>query len=172
MTLTRWIPEPLLNFGYLLGFLMSVCLLAAAYFFEYEMFLDPCPLCIVQRVILLVIGLLCLSALFARKTVWPLRIIFLLVLASSLFGVWVADHHVWIQGLPPEDVPDCSVLSLDEMVKTLPLTELIGTMLKGNGSCAAISWQYLSLSMPQWMLLVFIGYALVSLLAIARKWKA
>lgn len=172
MSLTRLIPEKALPLGYFAGFLVCIALLAAAYYFEYELFLDPCPLCIVQRVVVLAIGLLCLAALFARRTIWPLRIVLLLVLASSVFGIWVADHHVWIQGLPPEDVPSCSVLSLEQMVKTLPFNELLATMLKGNGSCAQVSWTLMSLSMPQWMLVVFSGFALVATLGLIRVWKA
>ncbi len=168
--LSRIIPGVALTTGYLLGFLFCAGLLAAAYYFEYQLYLDPCPLCIVQRIITLVIGLLCLGAFFARNTRWPLRLMITGVLLASLGGIVVTDHHIWIQGLPADEVPECGP-GLAYMMDSLSFSELLTAMLKGDGSCAEVSWTFLSLSMPQWMLLVFSGFLLVSMLGLLRVWK-
>lgn len=145
-----------------LGFLSCTSLLAAAYYFEYAMYMDPCPLCIVQRVITLVIGLSCLAVgLSYRLPKLQLGIFVLITLVGS-FGIWVADHHVWIQNLPADQVPACGP-NLAYMVETLPLNELIGRMLEGNGSCADISWSFLSLTMPEWMRVWFAGFTIIAI---------
>jgi len=170
MALQQLLSGRALATGYLTGFVMCLSLLGAAYYFEYALYLEPCPLCIVQRIVTLMIGVGCLWAFFARNTVWPLRIGLLFTLAAALSGVWVADHHVYIQNLPADEVPVCGP-GLDYMIETLPPSELITELLKGDGSCADVSWLFLGLTMPQWMLITFAGFAFVSLLALVRTWS-
>ena len=168
--LERIIPERALSAGYLFGFLLCIGLLASAYYFEYALFLEPCPLCIVQRIATLGIGLGCLFAFFTRNTRWPLRLSLLFTLASSLFGLWVANHHVSIQNMPASEVPECGP-GLEYMIETLPTHELITTVLRGSGSCADVSWVFLGFTMPEWTCFAFIGFALIVLLGLARTWK-
>ncbi|MDF1764598.1 MAG: disulfide bond formation protein B, partial [Oleibacter sp.] len=137
--------------------------------YEYAQYLDPCPLCIVQRIVVLMIGLGCLLAFFLRHASWGLWLTVLWVVAWSLFGWWVTDHHLWIQNLPADQVPSCGP-DLAYMVQTLPLGELISTMLRGNGSCAEVSWTFLSFSMPWWMRAVSIGFVIVSVVGLIRTW--
>lgn len=168
----------LLNFltlrhGYLLGFLSCTSLLAAAYYFEYVMFLDPCPLCMVQRLATLLTGLGFLVAFVvapASNRHW-LTPVLLFTLAAAVFGYWSADHHVWIQNLPAEDVPACGP-SFDYMLETLPLSELLGIMLQGNGNCAEIDWLFLGLSMPEWLRLWFIAFIGAIVFALYRHLKS
>ena len=170
-TLERIFPASAVATGYLAGFFICIALLASAYYFEYEMFLEPCPLCIVQRIATLGIGLGCLAAFFLRNTSWPQLIALVFTLASAIFGTWVADHHVYIQGLPADQVPACGP-SLEYMIETLPTSELITTMLRGNGSCADVSWLFMGMSMPEWTRIIFVGFVLISLLGLARAWQA
>lgn len=168
--LERLIPEQAVTAGYLFGFVLCIGLIGAAYYFEYSLYLEPCPLCIVQRIATLGIGLGCLAAFFVRSTRWPLRLALIFTLASAIFGTWVADHHVWIQGLPADEVPECSP-GLEYMIETLPTSELITTVLRGSGSCADVSWQFVGLSMPAWTRIIFIGFVLVTVIGLLRTWK-
>ena len=153
-----------------LVFLSCVGLLASAYYFEYVMFLDPCPLCMMQRIGVLLVGLVALSgAIFYRKKVSQL-IHSGLMLAPSLFGLSVAGRHVWIQSLPPDQVPTCGP-SLEYMVETLPWSEVLTIMLRGNGNCADLQWSFLGLSMPQWVAVWFVGYAVLAGFLLWRSWK-
>ncbi|MCA6126901.1 disulfide bond formation protein B [Thalassolituus oleivorans] len=160
----------LLSIGYLVGFLSCVGLLAAAYYFEYVLYLDPCPLCIMQRIATLAIGLGCLAAFFTRNGKISHLIALVFILASAIFGTWVADHHVWIQGLPADQVPSCGT-SLEYMIETLPLNELITTMLRGNGSCADVVWSFWGLSMPEWTRIWFFGFVVAAVVALASTFK-
>lgn len=152
---------------YYLGFISCAGLLGAAYYFEYVMYLDPCPLCVVQRVITFAIGIYCLIAAIGQRWTTLQLMMMLLVVVTGAFGVWVADHHVWIQNLPEDQVPACGP-DLAYMMETLPMSELISRMLEGNGSCADVSWSFLSLSMPEWMRIWFAGYTLVGLACFSR----
>ncbi|GGY51031.1 disulfide bond formation protein B [Bacterioplanes sanyensis] len=144
----------------LLGFLTCAALLATAYYFEYVLYMEPCPMCMVQRLAFLLIGLGCLAVFFARNH-YSLRLVTLaLTVAAAIFGYWSADHHVWLQNLPPEEVPDCGP-SFGYLMDTLPLTELLKIMLQGNGNCAEISWSMWGLSMPEWTRIWYAGFALV-----------
>lgn len=161
-----------LRHGYLLGFLSCVGLMAAAYSFEYFLFLDPCPLCMVQRLATVLVGLGFLVAFFLHPKAgsqpsWALRIALLFTLAAAIFGIWAADHHIWIQSLPPEDVPACGP-SFEHLMQTLPLTELFTLMLKGNGNCAEVDWMFMGLSMPEWVRIWFVGFAAAVVFALVK----
>lgn len=160
-----------LRHGYLLGFLCCVGLMAAAYYFEYVEFLDPCPLCMVQRLATILIGLGFLSAfLLESKGRWWLRGSLLFTLAAGIFGIWAASHHIWLQSLPLEEAPACGP-GFDYLMETLPLTELLKIMLKGDGNCAEISWSLWGLSMPAWVRLWFVGFTAATLFALFKTRK-
>ena len=143
---------------YILGFIACASLLGAAYYFEYALYLDPCPLCIMQRIAVLLLALVFLvGALHNPLTVLSRRIYCSLGLLAGLFGSGLAGRHVWIQNLPADEVPTCGP-SLEYMVDALPIAELIGVMLRGNGNCAEAVWSFLGLSMPQWTLVWFVGF--------------
>ena len=147
----------------------SVALLAFAYYQEYVNYLDPCPLCMLQRVIVAILGGLFLLALLTPvyRKLWRGFLGVLLIL-FSLFGVGVALRHVWLQSLPPEQVPDCGP-GLGFMFDHYPFQDFITQVLSGSGECAEVSWRFLGLSMPAWMVVVFGIYLLYSLWWMTRS---
>mgnify|MGYP002010748585 FL=1 len=153
-----------LHHGYLAAALSCAGLLAMAYYFEYVLYLDPCPLCMLQRLITLMIGIGFLLAFFTRNTGWPLKLSLLFTIGWGVFGIWAADHQLWLQNLPPEDVPACGP-SFDYMLDTMPLAELLKVMLHGDGNCAEVSWTLLGKSMPWWTRIAFAVYGLAALFA-------
>lgn len=128
--------------------------------------LDPCPLCIFQRVGLIVMGLFSLVAFILNpKKVW-LRIALMLgALAGILWSIAVAIRHIWIQHLPPDQVPSCGP-GLDYWMDTLPIAQVLKEVFKGSGECAVIDWTFLGFSIPEQslafftILLAMIGLAL------------
>lgn len=155
---------------FLLMFLACVGLLSAAYYFEYVMFLDPCPLCIMQRIGVLFLALIALSGFLQSPSVVKQKIHSVLLFMAAIFGVSVAGRHVWIQYLPADQVPTCGP-SLEYMVETLPLADVLSIMLKGNGNCADLQWSFIGLSMPEWVLAWFVGFAVVSVILFVRANK-
>lgn len=149
--------------GFMLGFLTCFAGLAFAYYLEYFQDLAPCPLCILQRVAMLFTGLGCLLAALWNAQGLKRWLSALPALAGAGAGLAIAGRHVWLQGLPPDQVPACGP-PLDYLLDIMPLTEAIAFLLKGEGSCAVIDAQFLGLSLPGWTLLVFAALAIWTIL--------
>jgi disulfide bond formation protein DsbB len=151
-------------------FLACMSLLGAAYYFEYVMYLDPCPLCVMQRIAVLLVGLVSLSGFLLGLEGIKQKFHAVLLFVTASFGLFVAGRHMWIQSLPADQVPTCGP-SLEYMVDTLPWAEVLTVMLRGNGNCAETQWSFIGLSMPAWVLIWFVGFMLISiaLFLIANK---
>ncbi len=142
--------------GNLLACVACVGMLGFALFSQYVWHMEPCPLCIFQRVALIAIGLLFLVAgLHAPRGVGRGIYAVLLTLAAVAGGI-VAGRHVWLQYLPKDQVPACGP-GLDFMLDTFPALEVLNMVLSGSGECAEVVWRFLGLTMPSWTLICFVG---------------
>jgi len=142
--------------GNLLGLAACAALLAYALFVQYGLGLEPCPLCILQRIAVIAVGALFLIAFLHDPAERGARVYGLLIDVSALAGIAVAARHVWIIAQPPGTVAECGA-SLDYMLDVLPLHEVLGKVLTGSGECAKIDWQFLGLSMPAWVLMSLVA---------------
>ena len=105
---------------FLFGFAVSASLLAYAVFAQYGQFYEPCPLCIFQRVAMAataVVGLV--GGLHAPRAAWGRRAYGLLAFLAAGTGAAIAGRHVWLQHLPPDQVPACGP-GLSYMVESMP----------------------------------------------------
>ncbi len=149
----------IINFA---GFAVCCGLMGFALFAQHVLLLDPCPLCVFQRVAVISIGVIFLVAALhnphgAGRIVYAV----LLVVAAGA-GAAVAGRHAWLQQLPPDQVPSCGP-GLDYMLDTLPFTEVLSNVFSGSGECAEIVWQFLGLSMPAWVLVWMIAIGVAGL---------
>lgn len=144
--------------GNALGFLACVALIAYALYAEHVLGLAPCPLCIFQRVAVIVIGVLFLIAALHHPGRTGARIYAALIGIASIGGIAIAARHIWIQAQPPGSVAACGA-DLDYMLDILPLTEVISKVLTGSGECGDIDWSLLGLSMPWWVLIALVALA-------------
>lgn len=141
-----------------LGFVAVVVLMAAAYYLQYVKGLEPCAMCMLQRFILVAIGLVLLAAAIHNPSPRGVGVYAVITILMSVAGLAAAGRHVWLQHLPADQVPACAP-SWDYLVDAFPLQEVVRTMLKGSGDCAVVSWTMLGLSIPAWMLFAFAGFA-------------
>lgn len=146
------IPQRLAN---LAGFACCTLLLAYAYYVQFHLRIDPCPLCIFQRLAFLLVGVVFLAAAVHDPGVRGSRVYAVLVFASAALGAAIAGRHVWLQHLPPDKVPACGA-GLDYLLETIPLAQVVRSVLTGSGECAKVDWTFLGLSMPAWALVWFI----------------
>ena len=148
---------------FFLGFLFCSGLMAYALFAQYFLNLEPCPLCIFQRVAVISMGIIFLiCSLLEPKSSLAKIISSTLFVTAGSFGVAVASRHVWLQNLPSDQVPGCGP-GLDFMMSTFPINEVFEMVFNGSGECATIDWSFLSLSMPAWVIicsLFLIAYAI------------
>jgi len=139
-----------------IGLLVCAGLLGYAYYAQAHLHLEPCPLCIFQRIGVAAIGLAFLLALLHNPKGWGSRVYGLLILVTAAATLGVAARHVWIQHLPADKVPTCGA-SLNYLLEIFPLTDVIRTVLTGSGECAQITWTFLGLSMPTWVAIMALG---------------
>lgn len=147
--------------------LSCIGLLAYGLYVQHAQFLDPCPLCILQRVAFIFIGFCALVAGIhnpGRAGRWAYGAGMLL---GAIGGGAIAARHVWLQHLPPDRVPECG-MGLNYMLDTMPFADVMAQVLKGSGECALIDWTFLGLSMPMWTLIWYIGLGLVTLGVLIR----
>lgn len=143
--------------GNALGFLACVALMAYALYAEHVLGLEPCPLCIFQRIAVIALGVLFLAAAIHNPARTGTRIYGALQLLAVIGGLSIVGRHVWIQAQPPGTVAACGA-GLDYLMEIMPLTEVITKVLTGSGECGSVDWTFLGLSMPWW-----VGIALVVL---------
>lgn len=127
--------------------------------------LEPCPLCIFQRVALMATGCMLLLAALLGFNKWLARVFGFLTTAAAGTGIALAGRHIWLQHLPPDRVPECGP-GLDYLIEVFPMKDVLSQVLSGSGECAEVSWTFLGLSIPEWTMLVFIGLAVLGLLII------
>ncbi|QXP85402.1 disulfide bond formation protein B [Methylococcus sp. ANG] len=153
---------------FFLGFLFCAALLAAALYFQFSGGLEPCPLCISQRIMVLAVALVFLAAALHHPGSAGIRAYAVLGTAVALGGASISGRHVWLMHLPPEEVPECGP-GLSYMFRNFPLGDTLKAMLSGTGDCAKVDWTFLGLSMPAWVLICFLGLGAFSLL---QWWNA
>jgi disulfide bond formation protein DsbB len=147
---------PRRRLAYVLGFLVCAGLMAWALWLQYGLQLEPCPLCVFQRIAVIAIGLVFLVA--AIHNPGPIGAIVYAGLAfiAGAVGAALAGWQVWIQAQPPGSVASCG-MGLNYMLETMPLSEVIGTVLRGSGECADQGWLFLGLAIPSWTFGFFVA---------------
>jgi disulfide bond formation protein DsbB len=155
----------------LLGFTACAGLMAAALVLQYVAGLEPCPLCILQRVAVMLLGAVLLLAALHNPGAVGRRIYAAFSLVISVAGAAVAGRHVWLQHLPPDEVPPCGP-AMDYILDTFPLSKALGIILRGSGDCAALDWTWLGLSIPGWTLVAFVGFSALALVLLAYRFPA
>ena len=152
---------------YLAGALTVVILFCSALYLQYVLRQDPCPLCMLQRVIFIVIGALFFIAALLNAGHIGSRVYSVLIALFALGGVTVASRHIWIQHLPKDQIPACGP-GLDFMLKHFPMSEVWQELMHGSGECAAKGWTFLALGIPEWSLVWFV---LLGVFAVLVGWK-
>ncbi len=151
---------------FLLGFLISAGALAVAVlYFQRHLGLEPCPLCIFQRVAVMAAGVLFLVGLLHGPKGGIRRLYGLLLTLTTLGGIAIAARHLWLQYGPHEEALGCGP-GLEYMLETMPLHEVVRDVLEGTGDCGEILWTLAGISIPGWtalLLLVLLGLSLVIL---------
>ena len=142
-------PRRLIN---LAGFLVCAALMGYALYAQYDLGLEPCPLCIFQRIGIAALGVVFLLAALHHPRGSGARVYAVLIAIAALATVAVAARQLYIQHLPPGAIPSCGA-PLSMMMKFMPLTAVIRKVLSGSGECGIVNWTFLGLAMPAWVLI-------------------
>ena len=140
----------------------------AVFYFQNHLGLEPCYLCITQRVFVIAVGVIFLVSALHNPLPKGQKIYAALVAATATIGGYFSIKQLWLQNLPEDKVPACGP-PVDYLFDGFSASEAISMLLRGDGNCAEVQWQLLGLSMPGWVLLSFIGFAGVAIFQLLRK---
>ena len=150
---------------FFVGFVSCISMLGTGAYLQFVEHLEPCPLCISQRIGLLAVGVLMLIAALHNPGIAGIKRYAIAGAILASIGGSISIRHIWIQHLPPDQVPECGP-GLEYVFENFPLAETIKLMLSGTGDCAIVDWTLLGFSIPELTLLAFLGLAGLSLLQI------
>jgi len=153
--------------AYLMAFIVCAGLIGYALYLQYVDGLDPCPLCVFQRIAVIGMGLVFLVAAWQNPGRTGAGAYALVQLVIGGAGVALAARQVWLQSLPKDQVPSCG-MGLSYMLETLPFTDVLKKVLQGSGECAEKGWEFLHLSIAGWTLVFFIAM-IVAAFALIRR---
>lgn len=142
-------------------FLMLVTSLVLSFsiYAQYIMGLQPCPLCLMQRMMVFLLMVLMLFHLsFIKKAYW----FSLLQIIVASAGLFFSLRHLWLQSLPSGSAAVC-MPGLDVLVHYFPWQTVAKALLWGASDCAEKSWSLWGISMPGWSALYFLFMVLMSL---------
>lgn len=142
-------------------------LLGYAYYLQFHDGLEPCPLCIFQRVALFAVAVIFLLAALHNAGRIGARIYAAALGIATLAGAGLSIRHIYIQSLPEGSVPACGA-TLDYLMEVFPLMHVINKVLTGSGECAKVDWTLFGLSMPWWVLGAFVA---LGVWGVAMNWR-
>ncbi len=157
----------LLSFG---GALACIAGLAFALFTQYVLGFEPCPMCIFQRIAMAATGVFFIVGAVHAPVGWGRWVYAVLAILTAAIGAGIAGRHVWLQSLPPDQVPACGP-TLDYLLEFLPVSEVVSMVLYGDGNCAKIDAAWLGISLPGWTFMGFVALGIYALLTpiVARR---
>ena len=136
-------------------------ILTAIFYFQGQLGLAPCPLCIVSRMTFMAIGTTAFIAAVHGPTGLGLKVYGGLLALLAATGIGVSIRHSWIQHNPPA-FESCGA-DLDFILNTMPLAQALPRIFSGTGSCSKVDWTFLGLSIPEWAGLCYLGILAVAI---------
>ncbi|OJA00287.1 disulfide bond formation protein DsbB [Rickettsiella grylli] len=154
LPVTRWID--------LLTFFLCALTLAVAVYLQYKVGLIPCPLCIIQRFLIMLLGLLFLmGGLFNFESITRCFLHTLTFLVATA-GTVVASRQLWLEHFPSDKLISCQA-AIAQLSTSTYFHKIVELFFQGTSNCGSGAWRFLHLSMPAWTLIIFILLAAISL---------
>jgi len=134
------------------GFAVCAALIAYALYSEFHLGLEPCPLCIFQRIGIALLGIVFLAAALHHPRGGGRYLYAGLIGLAATATAAVAVRHLYVQSLPPGSFASCGA-PLAVLLKYTPLLQVVRKVLTGSGECSEVNWRFLGLTMPAWVLI-------------------
>ena len=144
-----WLDRRMVN-----GYCALACggLIGYAFYAQHVLGLEPCPLCVFQRVAVLAAGFVFLAAYAHNPGPVGARAYGGLAVVAAGAGIAFAGRQLWLQSLPADQVPECGP-GLNFIMDVFPFWEAVKMVFQGSGDCAKVDWTFLGLSMAGWVLI-------------------
>lgn len=141
------------------GFAVCAAMLAYAYYVQFALNVEPCPMCIFQRIVFIAMGLVFLAGAIQRPQATGRRVYAIVLVLVACVGMGIAARHLWLQHQPSDPFAGCTP-GWNYMISNFPIGKTLRMAFTGLADCAKVSWVILGLSMPAWSL---ISYALLGI---------
>lgn len=138
---------------------LSIAAVGAALVSQHVYGMEPCPWCILQRVIFLAIALVCVVGFVS------MRIAGVLVLALSLCGIAAA---LW-QHFKAASSTSCALTVADQIVIAMKLDSLWPDVFLARASCADAAVKLAGVPYEFWSLALFIVLGVASVVVIRKR---
>jgi len=157
----------------LAGLLICCALLAFSAYLQFYQGLAPCPLCVIQRLAILVLALIFfVGILYNHSELLTLRIHSGFIMVTACLGAVASIRQIWLQHLPIEKLPASCGPDLGYILSNFPFLQALQLVFAGNGECAKVNWQFLDLTIPEWTLIFFMGFMGIAVFQLLRKLKS
>jgi disulfide bond formation protein DsbB len=154
----------------LLALVCVICmaLLSFGLYLQHGVGLEPCPMCIVQRYLMVLMALVAAAGAFlSAGRAQVVLLVWTAALAAA--GAFVAARQSWLQWFPPE-VYSCG-RDFYGMIETFPLKRAIPMIFRGSGDCTKIDWTFLGLSIANWSFIAFLVMAMSCVALLVSRWR-
>lgn len=146
---------------FFMAFLAGAVVLGASYYLEFAVGLEPCGLCMLQRLCLLLFMLVCMVAALHGPRYLGSGVYWLASLVCAIAGTAIAWRQVLLQSDPVEQLVACSP-DVQGFSRDMPLLCLLRQMFEGTVDCARISWSLFGLSIAEWSLMFFVAVSILA----------
>ena len=141
---------------------LSIFAACGSFISQYVLGMNPCVLCILQRLCVLAVGLLAIVTAFSSQSSRFARSLSaLLIAAPAVYGAGVAAYQIWLQSLPPGTAPSCGAPWIFRL-RDWPLFDWFEPIVRGFGNCAEPDYLF-GVTLPVWSILYF-GFVVLLLL--------
>ena len=154
---------------WLLLALSALGLELCALFFQYVLNLAPCIMCVYQRAAICAIMLAGIIGFAGCHYILTRILAYILWSIGAIWGLIIALEHVEIQANAGSLFFSCEFTP--NFPTWAPLHEWIPFLFEATGDCGEISWQFLSYSMPQWMVFVYGAYTIAFTIILLNRLK-
>lgn len=153
----------------LLALIVTIVVLAMAggLYFQHVLQLEPCPLCVLQRVAIISVAIFAAVGLLSRGVRGQL-VGAILAAVCALVGAGIAGWHSWILVYPPESMT-CG-RPFEWFHQDFPLETWLPKLFAGHGDCLKVDWTFLGLAIPNMSLIAFMLLSAATMLAVRRAW--
>ncbi|MFO3149046.1 disulfide bond formation protein B [Legionella pneumophila serogroup 1] len=144
--------------------IITVLVIFASFYLEYAVGLQPCPLCLMQRIcVFILLGLMGVSLGTLKKA----HIVSLMQFLVACAGLYFSLRQLWLQSLPSDQAPAC-MPGLDVLIQYFPWQTVAKALFWGAGDCAEVTWTMFGISMPGWAAMYFLFMAIMGLFLFFR----
>ena len=140
----------------------AAVVMCGQYYLENIVGLEPCNLCILQKLSAQAVFFIFLLKILVPK----FKFIFDLVgIGVLIFGASASARQIYLQNLPADQLTGgyCDI-PFEFLFDMYPFFDALGKVFQGSSKCAEESWVFLYLNIPEWALLFFTSMILVLLL--------